>query len=415
MSYRNFGKRFSAYFLKLCYSRLIRTIFYEDPIQEQDGLNRSRNILVLRTDGLGDLILSLPLFRHIKRVFGEARVVVVTREEWKSILQTCPYVDEVISWNIRKYARSLRYRMDFIRSLRKRIFGTVVHPVYSREPLSDEVACCVRDTVRIGFDGDLNNINPRLKKINDGYYSQLIRDASLYRPELERNCYFADRLLDDHIAPGDFQPELWISDSDRATAREILFHSGIEPDLQLVIALFPGASAAYKTWPWKNFVELANRLSRHFSVKLITCGSSTDVPIVSELACRINGPVVNLAGKTSLAELAAVLECSGLYIGNDTGPLHMAAAVGTPTLAIMGGGHFGRFYPYGDLNKHRMVFKKLDCYGCNWKCIYETTRCIEEITVDDVWREAQRMMEEVVLPSRVARNAKRQGKMVLST
>lgn len=372
-------------------------------------------MLVVRTDGLGDLVLATSLFKHVSKAFGQPRICLLTRTEWADLFQKCPYINEVIPWSIQKYATSIRYRFSFLESLRGRIFDLAVHPVYSREPLSDEVVCCTHASQKIAFDGDLNNIHKRRKSKNDQFYTRLIKSTILACPEIERNRDFAEQLIGQPIRSADFQPELWLDDSARVAAREILRRYAVSVNGDLIIALFPGASGAYKAWTWTNFAELANRLCRHFNVKLIICGANSDEPIAGDLARSINGPVVNLAGKTSLTELAAVLEFSDLYIGNDTGPLHMAVAVGIPTLAIMGGGHFGRFYPYGDLNKHRMVFKKMDCYGCNWKCIYETTRCIQEITVDDVWRDAQRMMEEVVLPSRAARDANPQGKMVLST
>lgn len=407
------GRRLPKYVLRDCYSRAIRAAFYEYPLGVD--INQRANVLVVRTDGLGDLILATPLYKHVMKAFGQPRICLLTRAEWVGLFHNCPYIDEVIPWSIQKYATSIRYRFRFLESLRRRAFDLAIHPVYSREPLSDEVVCCTRASQKIGFDGDLNNIHKRRKSKNDQYYTRLIKRTTTVCPEIERNRDFAEQLIGQPIRPGDFQPELWLDDSDRVAAREILQRHGVSVNGGLVIALFPSASATYKTWRCGNFVELGNRLFRHFNVKLIISGANADERVASDLARSINAPVVNLAGQTSLAELAAVLEFSDLYIGNDTGPLHMAAAVGTPTLAIMGGGHFGRFYPYGDLSKHRMVFKKMDCYGCNWKCIYKTTRCIQEITVDDVWFEAQRMMEEVVLPSRAARDAKRQGNMVLST
>jgi ADP-heptose:LPS heptosyltransferase len=266
--------------------------------------------------------------------------------------------------------------------------------------LSDEVVCCTHASQKVGFDGDLNNISKRRKSKNDRYYTRLIKSTVMVCPEIERNRDFAEQIIRQTIRSEDFQPELWLSDADRIAAREILHRNALSVNDGVVIAMFPGASSAYKTWPAANYAELANRLHQHFNAKFIVCGAYGDAEIASDVIDKVRAPVINLAGRTSLAQLAALLESSDLYIGNDTGPLHMAVAVGIPTLGIMGGGHFGRFYPYGDLNKHRVAFKKMDCYGCNWNCIYDTTRCIQEISVDDVWREAQRIMEEVVLPSR---------------
>ena len=160
-------------------------------------------------------------------------------------------------------------------------------------------------------------------------------------------------------------------------------------------------------WPYDFYAQLADKILEHYPARIVICGAAADVQGAKKVQTKMHGQAVNLAGKTTLRELAAVFEACGLFIGNDTGPLHLAVSVGTPTLGIIGGGHFGRFYPYGDLSKHRMVHKQMDCYYCDWKCIHETVRCIQEITVDDVWRETQRMMEEVVLPKRDLQGNKR--------
>ena len=394
------GYRLPRYLIRDFYSCVIRAAFYGQPLATEVDIDRRTSVLVVRTDGLGDLVLATPLFRHIKKAFGHPRICLLTREEWAGLFQNCPYIDEVIPWGIRKYARSIRYRFRFLQLLRRRIFDLAIHPVYSREPLSDEVVCCARASQRIGFDGDLNNIRETLKSRNDRCYTQLIRSTATVCPEIERNRIFAEQVTGQTIRPADFQPQLWLGDAERVAARKIFDQQSLSVNSNVVIALFPGASLAHKTWPAENYAELIDRLHHRFDAKFIICGASGDADAASHVLRKIGGQVVNLTGRTSLTQLAAVLESCDLYIGNDTGPLHMAVAVGIPTLGIMGGGHFGRFYPYGDLNKHRVAFKRMDCYGCNWNCIYETTRCIQEISVDDVWAETLRMMEEVVLPTR---------------
>jgi len=64
----------------------------------------------------------------------------------------------------------------------------------------------------------------------------------------------------------------------------------------------------------------------------------------------------------------------------------------------MGGGHFGRFFPYGNLKKNRVVYRKMDCFACNWQCKFSTVKCIEEISVDLVWQEICRSFEDKALP-----------------
>ena len=82
--------------------------------------------------------------------------------------------------------------------------------------------------------------------------------------------------------------------------------------------------------------------------------------------------------------MAKVIQNARVLIGSDSCTIHMAAAVDTPNICLMGGGHFGRFYPYGDLSKNRIVYKKMACYGCHWKCKFKESKCIQEINVEDV-------------------------------
>lgn len=398
------GYRLPRYVLKDCYSRAIIVAFYEQPLGAEAGINQLTNVLVVRTDGLGDLILATPFFKHIKKAFGQPRISLLTREEWTDLLRNCPYIDEVIPWSIQKYAASIRYRYRFIESLRRRSFDLAIHPVYSREPLSDEVVCCTRASQKVGFDGDLNNISKRRKSKNDRYYTRLIKSTAMVCPEIERNRDFAEQVVGQTISASDFQPELWLDESDRAVARQALTKNGISPVDDVVLALFPGASWWGREWSSSKYAELADRVVREYGARIVILGGANDSIVTSAVQSRMKEPSLNLSGRLNLSVLSAILKECSLLIGNETGPLHMAVAVGIPTLGIMGGGHFGRFYPYGDLNKHRVAFKKMDCYGCNWNCIYETTRCIQDIAVDDVWREARRMMEEVVLPTKGLRD-----------
>jgi ADP-heptose:LPS heptosyltransferase len=99
--------------------------------------------------------------------------------------------------------------------------------------------------------------------------------------------------------------------------------------------------------------------------------------------------IFNLAGLLSLNEFAGLINNADLLVGVDSGPIHIAAALKIPNICIAGGGHGRRFYPYGDLHRNRIVYKQLDCFGCNWHCRYSDAKCVGLNTVDDVVREIQ--------------------------
>ena len=108
-------------------------------------------------------------------------------------------------------------------------------------------------------------------------------------------------------------------------------------------------------------------------------------------------PVTNLAGKTSLQELISIIAGAHLLVGNETGAVHIAAAVSTSAICILGGGHFGRFLPYNlerpsDKPLPVAVFHKMDCFECNWECKYDVVdgnavACISNIPIKTVWNE----------------------------
>ena len=89
--------------------------------------------------------------------------------------------------------------------------------------------------------------------------------------------------------------------------------------------------------------------------------------------------VINLCSITSIGQSIECMRLCDALICQDTAALHMAVALKKPVLGIVGGGHFGRFFPWGDSSKTKVLHKNMDCYGCNWQCKYETLRCIQEL------------------------------------
>jgi ADP-heptose:LPS heptosyltransferase len=195
-------------------------------------------------------------------------------------------------------------------------------------------------------------------------------------------------------------PRIIVTDDQRKEGRQILLREGITPDHELLVLLFPGASNAIRRWPAERFAQLADRIAQTYGARILICGAVSDREMEEAVTSRMSAPVSRLAGKTNLLQLASLLSQSALYIGSETGPLHLAAAVGTPTVCILGGGHFGRFYPYGDPRMHRAVFQIMDCFYCNWQCLYEVPYCIRDITVEETWQMVQHVFKEVVLPGR---------------
>jgi ADP-heptose:LPS heptosyltransferase len=167
------------------------------------------------------------------------------------------------------------------------------------------------------------------------------------------------------------------------------------PAGQRYYVLFPGASWDGKQWQIGNFAQIAQQLYSKTGWHGVVCGGPADKAIATDLCGQCNVPLLNWAGRTNLAQLAAILSNAQLLVTNDTSAPHIAAACGVPTVCILGGGHYGRFMPYKVEREDgrpipREIINQMPCFGCNWHCIYERAKntpvpCIGGISVPDVW------------------------------
>jgi ADP-heptose:LPS heptosyltransferase len=359
------------------------------------------SVLVIRGDGgIGDFVLFLPSLRELRRHYAGSKFTLLVGSESAAIASSFTDVDEVIPFEVRRYRLDLAYRIRLIQQLRRRQFDVALNPIYSREPLTDELLYCSGARERIACEGDLCNIGRRTKSENNSYCTRVYPSTSGRLPESERNREFVEHLVGAAGWKGDFQPGLQLLQSHIDGARGLLRRQGLDLHTDLIVGIFPGASNAIRIWPVEHFARLADFFADKYGARVLIGGSPSEMALGERIIQLCKTSPSNLVGKTTLPELAAVMRLCSLFVGSESGPLHLAAAVGTPTLCIMGGGHFGRFYPYGDPRTHGMAFKQMDCFNCDWRCIHESVRCIQEIPFDAAWRESQRMMEEVVLPAR---------------
>jgi ADP-heptose:LPS heptosyltransferase len=390
--------------LKAAY-RLLLAASYAGRLTAKPPDGVARSVLIIRADAIGDFVLFMPALKELCRALAGARITLLVSQESESLAKIFPHVDEVILLDRWKYRRNLLYRFRLIHQLRQRRFSEAINPIYSREPSTDELLYCCGAHERIACSGDVSNISPSVKQKNNRYCTRIIPSSAGNITEVERNREFVERLTGKEMSAGESLPRIVLSDTQMSEARQLLLHEGVDPDVEQLVVIFPGASNEIKTWPPERFAVLANRIAETYKARILICGSSSDWETQEAVASQMSAPAVRLVGKTDLLQLATILNYSALCIGNDSGPLHVAVAVGTPTLCILGGGQFGRFHPYGDQLRHRLVYKEMDCYQCNWNCIYERARCIQDITVDDVQDIVQQMMNEVVLAERERRTS----------
>jgi ADP-heptose:LPS heptosyltransferase len=364
-------------------------------------------VLVLRPDNIGDAVLFSGALPHLRSLYPSAKISLCVRERVRGLVELCPHVDEIISWEslVPNWSRidwrlrghpQARFllreaRAALLPSRAGRRWDRVIVPV--RSP-SEEVLWFVRHSgipESVGIAGcDANCRDSRYRP--EGVYARRM-DLSPERfgpHEMETTRRFLSFLAGRELSPGDVRPAFWTAEEDRRFAESVL--PGGEGPSGGALALVPGAAAPYREWALPHFAEVVRGLPDPGAVVIL--GGKADAGKAKRLAALLEAegqrrPVTVLAGKTTLRQLVEVVRRCRLLVGAETAALHVAAALGVPAVGILGGGHYGRFYPWGDPAVHRAAASPMECFGCGWQCVFGDFRCIPAVEPRRVLEEAR--------------------------
>ena len=356
--------------------------------------NKLKLVLLIRQDAIGDFVMWLDTAKEYRKLYpaDKYKIVLVGNKIWYDLAEELPNWDEVLAVDVKRFKTFSGYRWILLRKIRSFGAQIAIQPTFSREFYhGDSLVRASKATRKISSVGDMGNRNWLKKFIADSWHTELIPVSTRPMTELERNAEFFSGLSNySHITgyPQLDIPELWLS----SEWREKIFY-----------ILVPGTSGAVddKEWPPAFFSDLAKKIFQQTDWEGFICGAKQEHSLGEQILKQSDVPLQNLCGQTTLVELAGLLSQSRLTISNDTGVVYLSSAVGTLSVCIVGGGHFGRFVPYPDLpgqtNNLKEVFHKMPCYGCNWECIYpinegEPAPCIANISVDAVWKQVRPLL-----------------------
>ena len=337
-------------------------------------------IVLIRLDAIGDFVLWLDTARHFRTLYPGRHICLLANGAWCELAQGLSYWDEVIPIDVPGLVRRPLYRWRIFHRISRRKFSLAICPAYSRDFWTgDSVLRATRAAECIGCDSDLTNLTPAYKRCSDRWYTRLVPARPGPLMELRRNAEFMSNLGGLTLNP---------------TVATFPRRAGGPHESQAAYCiLFPGASWGGRRWPVESFVELGVRLRAHGDWQLVLCGSASERDLCDRVAYALGGDVLNLAGKTSLVQLSEWLRSAKLLVSNETSAIHIAAAVGTPSVCILGGGHFGRFLPYDALTSGcapKVAVHQMPCFHCNWHCTQphragEAVPCISEVSVAQVF------------------------------
>jgi heptosyltransferase-2 len=331
---------------------------------ERTGIRR---ILFIQTAFLGDVVFSTALLRACRDFFPESEITVLASPRGGGILEGDPDVKEVLLFDKKGGGRGLTGLLRVIRSVRKRRFDLVVSP--HRSFRSAVIGRLSGARLRLGFS---SAATWWAWNMGTGY------------PEDEPRPYRREMMLLESLAGQSLpnRPCLRPSDAERAAAEELFAAAGL-PAEKPVVAFATGTVWPTKKWPVESYVELGNDIVNSGVAGVVVIGGSDEVSGTAPLTA-VPG-IVNLAGKTAMRELPAVLERCRVLVAGDTGPLHAAMALGVSVVALFGPTAEDQF-EFG--RRDRCLVAPLACRPCrphgSVRCPEGDWRCMPDIPVRSV-------------------------------
>ncbi|MDH7500066.1 MAG: lipopolysaccharide heptosyltransferase I [candidate division NC10 bacterium] len=349
------------------------------PLEEID------RILVVKPSSIGDVVHALPTVAALRRGIPDSFLAWMVEEEAADIVTGNPHVDEVIISSRKRWQKELkekstrgfavRQMWEFLRMLRSRRFDLVI-----------DLQGLLKSGIPIFLSGAPYRLGySRAREMSHLFLTHrvLVDNGSMH--SVDRYLEIV-RFLGIYVGEKEFS--IQVSRGDEEAMANLLQQDGMGGKGTKIILNAP-ARWQSKRWPKEKFAQLGDQLASRLRAQIILTGSYSDRPLVEEIASLMGHHALNAAGRTSLKELCALLKKVDLVITCDSGPMHIAAAVGTPTVALFGPTDPKRTGPYG--GTHRVLQRQMDCIPCfKRKC--RDPHCLKEISVDEVFRAAEEVL-----------------------
>lgn len=334
------------------------------------------NALIIQLGDIGDVVLSLPCFRAVKETYPPARVHAAVWEKAADILADSPWVDAVIA--VRRPAggplERLGAHLAFVRDLRRRHIDLAVDlRTGTRGAIMARLTGAAR---RVGFP---SADEPFWRDRSFTHLAAPPQAPGSHQVDFNQSLLAAFGIRTRHR-----WPEITPTARRRDVVAAALAEAGVASDAPMVVVQ-PFSLWPYKEWAADRYVDLMRRMVRDHRVQVVVSGSPDERARAGDLVTRCGDGVFNLAGRTSLGEYGALLARAAVFIGVDSAGMHIAAAVGTPTVLIFGPSSDADWAPRGPI--HRVVRAGMPCEPCHRKGCDGSgrSRCLAALEVPAVY------------------------------
>lgn len=342
-------------------------------------LDTKKKILVRMPNWVGDLVMATPILTDLRRRYPDDEITVMCHAKLASLLEHDSDVDKIFTFSLPsgwERRKSLRALVEKLRAGRYDV-GILLTNSFSSAWWFWRAGI----KQRIGFRGNWRTL--------------LLTDPVSCPRNIESQHLvqtYKSLLTPLGMEPSSSAPRLHLLPTELDQARALLKRLGVTPGMT-VVGINPGAAfGSAKCWLPSRFAAVTRRLLEDPRIAVVFFGDASQVPLVKGICNEAGERALNLAGTTSLRQLAALIRLCDLLLTNDSGPMHLGAALGTPLVALFGSTNEVKTGPYGQ-GEH-VIHKHVECSPCYLRTCPVDFRCMERITSDEVYQRLQALMRE---------------------
>ena len=346
-----------------------------------------REILVIKLDRIGDMVMTTPIFRALKEKWPNAQISVLANPINKNVIINNPFINCILVYDRENKYKSFNSRLIFFRDIRGREFDLVIDPYLDYELKTSFITRFVGNKFRLGFEFAGREIFYNIRHPAKAF--------PVFTEEKHTVDFYSDLISCLGVKADRQQPEIFLTSDEKEAACQLLKSKGLWPE-DKIIGIHPGAHYESQRWPVKRFAAVSDYLKTRYNVNVILCTGPEENHLLSEFINYTDeSPIV--FENMDQRQFMSVLSYCKLFLCNNSGPLHIATALNIPTVSTMGPTIPFLWWPYG--KDHIVLRKDVDCSPCKHG-ICETHECMELITTEDFIEAVERQIRVLdIFPS----------------
>lgn len=367
-----------------------RMYFFLTLKRNRFSLEKVRKVLIIKLDHIGDVLFAVPAIKALRERLPLARITMVVGPWSKEVVKNCPYVNEILFFNAHWFRRNTKGKRKagdiykcfrFLKLLRQRKFDLAID---FRERCSAH-----QDSLFLSLTGARYKMGYNIWGWGFLITHKVHYDPKRVKHEVERNLDMLRTIGIDNLNP---KLEMWPGKNEQDYAQKFLEQYGVS-EQNVLIGIHSGVWCPSRRWLKERFAQTADLLVERLNARVIIFGAPNEIEEVSELISLMQTEPINACGKTSLGELAALIERCKVFVGNNSGPVHIAATMETPVVDLFSGTDLSQQWgPFGVANI--VIEKYVNCKPCGREeCGRANHDCMELITVDEVVRAVESLLK----------------------